>query len=488
LLVLSNPLSMAERERNRETILIVDDREENRYIVSRILRRAGFEVAEAADGRSALTQATHNPALVLLDINLPDMTGYEVCRRLKANPATSAIPVIHVSAKFTSNESRVESLEGGADAYLKQPLDPLVLVATVRALLRLRLAETISRLSARQWQSTFDALSEGIALLDNDDRLLRCNRAMCEILHVSYNAIEGVNAPHLLRELLGPEVELEDLDQRQSREYSAQERWLRLTVDPIASDTGERAGRILVLADVTDRKLKEEALRDSEKLAATGRLAHAIAHEINNPLEALTNLLYLATSAVQEEPATDYLAMAQGELERISRITKQTLAFNRETRTPVRFDVVDAVQGVLTLYRHDLTSKSVRCEVKGKGALLCGYPGELKQIVSNLLRNAVDAVCEGGKVAINVRRAMRSGNHPAEGVEIRIADNGRGIAPEVRARIFDAFFTTKQLKGSGLGLWLTASLVAQRDGYISVRTRTGRYHGTAFVVFVPDQP
>jgi two-component system NtrC family sensor kinase len=380
----------------------------------------------------------------------------------------------------------VESLEGGADAYLSQPLDPLVLVATVRALLRLRQAETISRLSARQWQSTFDALSEGIALLDNEDQLLRCNRAMCELLHVPYNAIEGANARQLLRELLGPEVALEDLDHRQSREYSVQERWLRLTIDPIASDTGERAGRILVLADVTDRKLKEEALRDSEKLAATGRLAHAIAHEINNPLEALTNLLYLASSAVQEEPATDYLAMAQGELERISRITKQTLAFNRETSTPVRFDVVDAVHGVLTLYGHDLTSKGVRCEVKGN-ALLWGYPGELKQIVSNLLRNALDAVCQGGKVAIHVRRAMRPGSHPAEGVEVRIADNGRGIAPEVRARIFDAFFTTKQLKGSGLGLWLTASLVAKREGRIWFRTRTGRYHGTAFVVFVPDQ-
>src|SRR5690242_18402947 len=119
---------MAERGTTADTILVVDDREENRYIVSRILSRAGFRVNEASDGRTALLLSIQNPSVVLLDINLPDMTGYEVCRRMKANPATSSIPVVHMSARFTSTESRVESLEGGADAYLTQPVDPLVLV------------------------------------------------------------------------------------------------------------------------------------------------------------------------------------------------------------------------------------------------------------------------------------------------------------------------------------------------------------------------
>jgi len=285
---------------------------------------------------------------------------------------------------------------------------------------------------------------------------------------------------------LGHHDGLEALDHRVSREYNAGERWLRLTVDPISSDTGERAGRILVLADVTDRKLKEEALRASEKLAATGRLAHAIAHEINNPLEALTNLLYLASSSVVSPPTNEYLAMAQGELERISRITKQTLAFNRETDVAVDFDVVDGVHGVLTLYGHDLAAKRVQCDVRGEHATLRGFPGELKQIISNLLRNAIDAVCDHGNIHIYVNRAQ-SPTNSAPGVEIRIADNGHGIPAEDRERVFNAFFTTKQLKGSGLGLWLTASLIAKRDGTITFRSRTGKYHGTIFAIFVPDQ-
>jgi signal transduction histidine kinase len=478
---------MAEQHTRHETILVIDDREENRYIVSRMLRKAGFEVVEGTDGRTALELSMRNPALVLLDINLPDMTGYEVCRRLKSNPATSAIPVIHLSAKFTSSESRVQSLEGGADAYLTQPVDPLVLVATVRALLRLRQAETISRLSARQWQSTFDALSEGIALIDNEDRLLRCNRAMSELLRLPYSAIEGADATAVLHSLLGSQNGFGESNQRLSREYSVGERWLRLTIDPIEADTGDRAGRILVLADVTDRKLKEEALRDSEKLAATGRLAHAIAHEINNPLEALTNLLYLASTAAQETPASDYLVLAQDELDRISRITKQTLAFNRDTATPVQFDVADAIQGVLTLYNHDLTAKHVHCSLTGQGTLLRGFPGELKQIVSNLLRNAIDASSAHGRVGIRVRRRGSRKDSEVKGVEICVSDCGPGIAEDVRERIFDAFFTTKQLKGSGLGLWLTASLVAKRGGDVTFRTRTGHFHGTSFCIFVPDQ-
>jgi signal transduction histidine kinase len=364
----------------------------------------------------------------------------------------------------------------------------MVLLATVRALLRLRKAENISRLSARQWQSTFDALSEGIALLDNEDRLLRCNRAMAEFLALPYSEIGGAQGKALVGRFLGARDGFDDVEHRISREYQVDERWFRVTIDPITTDIGERAGRILVLADITDRLLKEEALRASEKLAATGRLAHAIAHEINNPLEALTNLIYLAANVVQEQPASDYLTMAQSEINRISRITKQTLAFNRDTDHPVEFDAADAIRGVLTLYGRDLLEKRITANVRSEPAPLLGYPGELKQIVSNLLRNCIDALGSRGSIRIRIRRCSAAEDQKS-GVQVRITDNGPGIDPEVRPRIFDAFFTTKELKGSGLGLWLTASLVSKRGGHISFRTRTSpAIHGTSFAVFVPDQP
>ena len=133
------------RDEARATILVVDDREENRYIVSRTLLAAGYSVVQARTGQEALAKAGDLPDLVLLDIRLPDMTGYEVCNRIKANPTTRGIPVVHLSASFITSESRVMSLEGGADSYLTQPVEPPVLLATVKALLRLRKAEAMSR-------------------------------------------------------------------------------------------------------------------------------------------------------------------------------------------------------------------------------------------------------------------------------------------------------------------------------------------------------
>ena len=180
-------------------ILIIDDREENRYIFSRILKNAGYAVAEATSGREALEKVLKNPALVILDVRLPDMIGYEVCRRIKANSQTANIPVLQISASFTSSESRVQALDSGADAYLTQPLEPAVLLATVRALLRLREAEALSRLSAKQWQSTFDALSEGIALIDSEWRVARCNRALLSLLGKTYSQIEHEDVRSLLR-------------------------------------------------------------------------------------------------------------------------------------------------------------------------------------------------------------------------------------------------------------------------------------------------
>ena len=147
-------------------ILIVDDREENRYVLCRVLRQAGYDCTEMGSGREALKAAQSLPDLMILDVNLPEISGYEVCRRLKQDPHTSQISILQISASFVSSEDRARALEAGADGYLTHPIDSMVLVATVRALLRLRTAESVARKSADQWQSTFDALSEGLALVD----------------------------------------------------------------------------------------------------------------------------------------------------------------------------------------------------------------------------------------------------------------------------------------------------------------------------------
>src|SRR5262249_41333542 len=147
------------------SILYVDDDEVNRHALTWMLQHAGFRTREAKTGADALRLAAEKPDLIILDVNLPDIDGFEVCRRIKGQPATAAIPVLHVSGVFVRSEDRTHGLEGGADAYLTKPAEPREVVATVRALLRVRKAEEAARRAAYQWQVTFDALHDALCLL-----------------------------------------------------------------------------------------------------------------------------------------------------------------------------------------------------------------------------------------------------------------------------------------------------------------------------------
>ena len=466
-------------------ILIIDDREENRYIFSRILKNAGYAVAEATSGREALEKVLKNPALVILDVRLPDMIGYEVCRRIKANSQTANIPVLQISASFTSSESRVQALDSGADAYLTQPLEPAVLLATVRALLRLREAEALSRLSAKQWQSTFDALSEGIALIDSEWRVARCNRALLSLLGKTYSQIEHEDVRSLLRRELNYKLDETD-PPRAATEISRGRRWFALRLDPIR-DNEIAHSAILIVTEITDRKIAEEALRVSERLAAMGRLANSIAHEINNPLEALTNLVYLLNTSKLEGESSRYVAMAAAELERIARITKQTLAFNRNSEEPVDVALPELLDGVVTLFTPEFNRKGLHVVRRYDAApTICAFPGELRQVFANILRNALEANPANGSLVVHVRPSVDWKNLSRRGVRVYIVDSGTGMTPEVRHSIFEPFYTTKELKGSGLGLWLSLGIVSKHDGRISVRSTTRPGHaGSCFSIFLP---
>lgn len=466
-------------------ILIVDDREENRYISSRILKNAGYVVSEAASGREALEKVLDDPAVVILDVRLPDIIGYEVCRRIKANPQTSNIPVLQISASFTSSESRVQALDSGADAYLTQPMEPAVLVATVRALLRLREAEALSRLSAKQWQSTFDALSEGIALIDPAWRVARCNRAMLSLFDKIYSQIESEDLRTLLRRELDYEIDETELP-RVATDIKSGRRWFSLRLDPIR-DHEIAHGAILIVTEITDRKLAEEALRVSERLAAMGRLANSIAHEINNPLEALTNLLYLLKTNTLDGENRQYVEMASAELERIARITKQTLAFNRNSEEPVDVALPELLDGVVTLFSPEFNRKGLHVVRRyDSGPIVSAFPGELRQVFANILRNALEATPANGRLIVHLRPSRDWKNLSRQGLRVYIIDSGTGMPPEIRRSIFEPFFTTKELKGSGLGLWLSLGIISRHNGRITVRstTRSGR-SGSCFCIFLP---
>jgi two-component system, NtrC family, sensor kinase len=470
----------------RPRVLVVDDREENRYVLCRSLEKAGFVCEQASTGIQAIAEAQALPDLIILDVHLPDITGYEVCQRIKRDPRIASIPVLQISASFVSSEDRARALEGGADGYLTHPIDRLVLIATVRSLLRLKKAEAVARRSAENWQATFDALTEGLALVDSENRLVRWNEAFSQIVGARLSLHVGDDAEELMRRLIGadPGFSLRDR-QRQSAEFSIGRKNLQLSLSPIASDDASE-DRIIILADVTDRKLAEYALRTAEKLAATGKLANAIAHEINNPLEALTNLIYLAGRSESLSDVRDLLGRAETELARITRITKQSLAFHRDSQVPVPLDLGALMSDIVELFQRVAAGHRIRLVYDRRSSpAICAYPGQLSQVFGNLIRNAIEAAPPESSVLVRLRSIKR--NH-REGASVTIADRGQGIPSEIRKDIFDPFFTTKDLKGSGLGLWVSRSLIVRHEGTIAFRTseRVGK-SGTLFEVFLPAQ-
>jgi signal transduction histidine kinase/CheY-like chemotaxis protein len=468
------------------TVLVVDDREANRYTTVHALTRAGFQVVEADTGKKALELARNRPAVIVLDVKLPDILGYEVCRRIKANAQTRHIPVLQLSAAFLSNESKLFALESGADAYLIQPADPVVLVATVRSLVRLHSAESTARIAAQQWQATFDALSEGVAIVDANGTIQRCNRAMTSCLGKTYGEIEGASVPVLLRQCFGPQTEIPE--GTRLVELKAGSRFFRLSFDPISSSEGVLEGRIFIVGETTKQKLAEEALLISERLAATGRISHTIAHEINNPLEALTNLLYLMKGSLdQPEVVAGFLETATTELSRVARITKQILSFNREASKPVAIRISEIIEDVLALNNRALVEKRLRIRTEWNASLqIRGFPAQLRQVFSNLIRNAVEASFPDGEIWIRTSDTRFWNGAGARAVRVVISDQGVGIPPENIERIFDAFFTTKDLKGSGIGLWLCSTIVHEHGGTLRVRSTTRPTRsGTCLSVLLP---
>lgn len=465
-------------------ILVVDDREQNRYVLCRVLRQARYECLEAAGGSDALALAATLPDVIILDVNLPDMSGFDVCRRIKSNPATSQIPVLQISASMVSSENKTRALEAGADGYLIHPIDGTVLVATVRSLLRLRAAEGAARLAAIEWQATFDALSEGVAVIGRDRQLIRWNAAFASICAPVCAPAAGADAAALLEKLLGTQAPLHEHGAGHARsDFAVGDKTIQISVQHIGPAL-EPGGMVVVLTDVTDRQLAEYAVRTAEKIAATGKLANAIAHEINNPLESLTNLLYLAQHSDSGETTQRYLVSAGTELARISRITRQTLSFHRETHLPVPIDVGSLVAEVIDLFEKSAAARRIRVVFDRQPTLtIYGYPGQLSQVFGNLVRNAAEAARPETNVVVRVRPFRRAGR---EGTRVTIHDSGAGIPPGVQTKMFDPFFTTKELRGSGLGLWVSKNLIMKHQGTIRFRSsiRPGR-SGTTFEVFLP---
>jgi PAS domain S-box-containing protein len=261
---------------------------------------------------------------------------------------------------------------------------------------------------------------------------------------------------------------------------------ISLTISPIRDPSGKIVGISKIARDITEKKQAEAALFESERLAAIGRMAASIAHEVNNPLEAILNLGYLIAADETLNPTTrDYAKMLVTEVIRVGEITKQTLSFYREAAESSRINIEELLASVLRLNQPMLQRKSIRVVTRfRKPPFLFARPGELRQVFTNLILNATDALPEGGCIT-----ASTSHIHDGQVLCINIADNGPGIPPQIREKVFEPFFSTKTSKGTGLGLWVSQSIVRKNGGTIQLRsssapaTRTG----TIFRICMPVQ-
>jgi len=259
-------------------------------------------------------------------------------------------------------------------------------------------------------------------------------------------------------------------------------------ISPALDRQGNIERLVAVSRDVTELKSAQELAIQSEKLAATGRLAATIAHEINNPLEAVTNFIYLAMTAKGlPEEVCRHLEIADRELARVSQIAQQTLGFYRGASNDRWISVADLIRDILIVYERKLAYKQIETVVSvAPGLRLYGRQGELRQAVSNLLTNAIDASRAGGKIWVRARASRRWSRGGDEGVRITLVDNGSGMSREVQKRVFVPFFTTKAEIGTGIGLWASKTLIEQKGGLLRFRSRQGEKAGTAMSMFLPN--
>jgi PAS domain S-box-containing protein len=353
-----------------------------------------------------------------------------------------------------------------------------------------------ARKSAEQLADVVRRALDAIITLSPDDRIQAWNSGAEQTFGYSSADVLGRSFtellfPVLLHDDIAAAVRLLQRGADVSREITGlhrdgRELDLSMRLTPHLEPPGILVAFSAILRDVTERRAAEQALIQSEKLASVGRLASSIAHEINNPLEAVTNLLYLLESSVTTPETAGFVRLAQEELARVSQIVTHTLRFHKQSTGRTAADLNEAVRSVLALYRARLQHSEMDLILRATASPILCYEGEIRQIFANLFSNAFDAVKpRRGCIQIRCRDATRFSTGE-RGVRVSIADTGPGIHPSVRKRLFEPFVTTKGITGTGLGLWITRDLVEKNGGIIRLRTRTTPPHsGTVVSVWFP---
>lgn len=483
-------------------ILAVDDEKSGLYFRKLILEHAGYSVLSSSDTEEAMRLFRSHPVdLVITDHLLGRKTGSQMSgemKRLKPN-----VPIVLLSG----TTSKPDEL-GYADAFLSKTEGPEELLGVVSNLLHASSGWTLPE-KGRPESIPLPVLLTAI-VEDSDDAILSkttngtiltWNKAAEEMYGYRADEIIGQNVEILLppdrpdevTELLARLRRGERLKHFETTRKTKDGRILNvsLTMSPVHDANGTVVAASAIARDITQVKRAEEALRNSEQLAVAGRMAATIAHEINNPLETVTNILYL----LRRNPALDstaegYLKLADEEIRRVGQITRTTLGLYRDRDAPPGpVNVVGLLETILMLYQRRLLTVGARVETRFESpGIVEGISGELRQVFSNLIVNAIDALeATGTKLIVRVEEAADWRDRTRRGTKVTIADDGPGMTKETLGKLFQAFYTTKGSKGTGVGLWVSKGIIAKHGGWMRVKSNKGERHGTCFVVFLPQQ-
>jgi PAS domain S-box-containing protein len=349
----------------------------------------------------------------------------------------------------------------------------------------------------RELETIYHGSPIGMALYEPKElRVLRINNCQADILRVKASDAIGkryedltAGVPHALtlirRAAAGENILNQDLDGALAHSPDDHRYW-NVNYSPIFDEDGSVRAIAAATVETTQQKRAETALIQSEKLAAVGRMASSIAHEINNPLESVTNLLYIARQYAIVPEVQNFLDLADQELRRVSIIANQTLRFHKQASSPREISCSELFSTVLSLYEGRLRNSSISVEKRKRctRTIAC-FEGDIRQVLSNLVSNAIDAMPIGGRLLLRSREATdwRTGRR---GLVLTVADTGSGMSPETRAHVFEAFFTTKGINGTGLGLWIGSEIVDRHHGHLLLRSsRDTAHRGTVFNLFLP---
>ena len=508
----------AEQPPRALRVLLVEDSADDALLLERHLRRAGFLVAsQRVETAERMLDALEEPwDCVLADYNLPTFSAPEALRLLQATGRD--IPFIMMSGAV-SEATAVAAMRAGAHDYVSKEnlvrLGPAIERELAEAASRRvkRATEQALRSSEERFHRLVEATPLALLIVDMRGRVTYSNGGAERLLGFSQARLsgEGLHLSGILApEDYGPFAENANPDQgiaaglQTKVDRHQKDTWETTCYDgdrtaiPVLLGAAvlnpeaapEQRQLAIFFVDLRAQKRSEEVLRRTEKLAAAGRLAASIAHEINNPLEAIVNCMYLVEQGTLDDTSRTYLQMAQRELDRVTHITTQTLRFYRQSSRPMPTAIPDLLDSVLALYEARMRDHGiVVVRDYDQTPPIMALDGEVRQVLANIIGNAIDSMIgsDGAKtlhLRARPRRIWRTGE---PGVVLLVVDRGTGIAASTLRRIYEPFFSTKGITGTGLGLWVSKEIIEKHSGAIQVRTRMEKPSGTVFRVLLPRE-